>query len=66
VGRVESVTKPNPERTDASAGYDSIITPGRRKGMMSEAMSNEEYVLFDGARALPLYMIQYDPVTQSQ
>lgn len=49
-----------------SAGFDSIVVPGRRLPSQASAPGspergevNEEYVVFDGSQALPLHLLFY-------
>ena len=51
-----------------SAGFDSIVVPGRRLPSQTDEEGaasarggrfNEEYVVFDGSQALPLCLLEY-------
>lgn len=46
------------DSTGADEGFDSLIVPGRSTGRQDRPY-NEEYVLFDPSRAIPLYLVEY-------
>ena len=68
VDNTETVMRPDASRGAPSAGYDSIVIPGRKDpscasaGGASPASARfcEEYVIFDGSQALPLYLLHYE------
>ena len=65
VGRAETVVRRDAGRGAPSAGFDSIVVPGRRLPSQEEHAAgggavNEEYVCFDGSQALPLCLLFYD------
>ena len=66
VGNAETVIRRDASRRAPSAGYDSIVVPGRPLPSHAEgggsAEVNEEYVLFDGTQACPLVLIHYDMI----
>ena len=65
VGNAETVVRRDADRRAPSAGFDSIVVPGRRlpsqgQDAASAAGVNEEYVIFDGSQALPVALLFYD------
>ena len=66
VGNTETVVRRDPSRGAPSAGFDSMVVPGRRlpsagglRGGGAGGDVNEEYVIFDGSQAVPLCLIHY-------
>ena len=65
VGNTETVMRRDGGRGAPSAGFDSIVVPGRRLPSQTGEEGaaggrfNEEYVIFDGSQALPLCLLEY-------
>ena len=71
VGNTETVMRRDCSRGAPSAGFDSIVVPGRRLPSQAgtrddsganpagHARFNEEYVVFDGSQVLPLCLLEY-------
>ena len=59
----------NAARGAPSAGFDSIVIPGRKlpsqSGPGGGREMNEEYVIFDGSQAVPLSLLFYEPEDQN-
>lgn len=66
VGSTETVVRRDAGRGAPSAGFDSMVVPGRRlpsaSGLRGVATGdvNEEYVIFDGSQAVPLCLVFYE------
>ena len=64
VGNVETVVRRDASRGAPSAGFDSIVIPGRKLpsqgGSGGAREVNEEYVVFDGSQALPLGILLFE------
>ena len=69
VGNTETVVKRDERRGAPSAGFDSVIVPGRQlpstvgqlpSGRAGGGSFGEDYVIFDGSQALPLYLLEYE------
>ena len=69
VGNVETVVRRDAARGAPSAGFDSIVIPGRKlpsqSGPGGGREMNEEYVIFDGSQAVPLSLLFYEPEDQN-
>ena len=66
VGNTETVVRRDARRGAPSAGFDSVIVPGRQlpqtAGRLPSGRSGgfgEDYLIFDGSQALPLYLVDY-------
>ena len=66
VGNTETVVKRDERRGAPSAGFDSVIVPGRplppaarHQPSRRSGGYGEDYLLFDGSQALPLYLVEY-------
>jgi len=69
LGHNETVMTRDPARSSLQHGVDSILVPGRRLPMQAPSREEEstseaglfaeEYVVFDLAQVLPLYLIRY-------
>jgi len=70
VGSTETVVRRNESRGAPSDGFDSIIIPGRplpsrapsSTGSASYGSFSQEYVIFDGSQAMPLYLLSYEAI----
>lgn len=62
VGNTETVVRCDTTRVAPSAGYDSIVVPGRRLPSQERGTRgvSEEYVIFEGAQVLPLALLFYE------
>ena len=65
VGNAETVVRRDGSARGApSAGYDSMVVPGRRLPSQEAGAASggggEEFVIFDGSQVLPLCLVWYD------
>ena len=66
VGNTETVVKRDERRGAPSPGFDSVIVPGRplppaarHQPSRRSGGYGEDYLLFDGSQAMPLYLVEY-------
>ena len=66
VGDTETVVRRDERRGAPSAGFDSVIVPGRQLPPTAARLPSgraggfgEDYLIFDGSQALPLYLVEY-------
>lgn len=73
VGQTETVVKRDERRGAPSPGFDSVIVPGRQlpssathpSGRGGGGSFSEDYIIFDGSQAQPLYLLEYSAVVET-
>ncbi|XP_019645466.1 PREDICTED: uncharacterized protein LOC109486192 [Branchiostoma belcheri] len=68
LGKTESVVKKNHTRRTPPHGFDSVVTPGRLLPSPSgvSMVTNQEYLVFHPDQAVPVCLIEYQIVGQSE